>query len=62
MSTYGKERKTEGMRAAVEQAILMRDERLQELKGCKTEVEKVLRREGVMLKGFVRKIERDCGV
>ena len=52
----------EGMRAAVEQAILMRDERLRELKGCKTEVEKVLRREGVMLKGFVRKMERDCGI
>jgi len=62
VTTYGKERKTEGMRAAVEHAILLREERLRELKGCKTDVEKVLRREAAMLNGFVRKMERDCGV
>lgn len=62
MDTHGKERKIEVMRAAVEQAILIREERLGELKGDKTEVERVLRREELMLRGFIRKMEKDCGI
>jgi hypothetical protein len=62
MSTKGKGKGQEEMRGAVEQAILLREERCQELKGSKMEVEKVLRREEVMLRAFVRKLEIDDGV
>jgi hypothetical protein len=63
VSTKGMGKGKKEMRGAVDQAILVRDERFQELKGgCKTEVETVLRREEVMLKAFVRKLEKDSGV
>ena len=63
VSTKGMGKGKKEMRGAVDQAILVREERFQELKGgCKTEVETVLRREEMMLKAFVRKLEKDSGV
>jgi len=61
MSTKGRGKGRDEMRGAVEQAILVRQDRLKEVKGCKGEVERVLRREEVMLMAFVRKLEKDMG-